>query len=243
MTSSVIAAMARSTRIAPCCAAHRSVTATTVDAAKMNTHVATRITRYRAAGRRSPGALDSAPRSPSSSWIGRPRVASSAGARRAARRSRSPSGPGETTISARNAISAIPSSASNVSSGTCFPRVRTAPGRVRASYPGRPILPLRHMPHPVRAVTAWPPINGVLGPSAAPGGTAGRAVTASGSRRQRLRTVSASPTGSSASSGAGTRTSRSRARPGSCAAARTGTGAAPRCPRRPPPRGCRRCPR
>ena len=62
MTRSVIAAIARSTRIAPCCAGHRSVTATTVDAAKMNTHVATRITRYRASGRRSPGALDRAPR-------------------------------------------------------------------------------------------------------------------------------------------------------------------------------------
>ena len=153
-----------------------------------------------------------------------------------------PSGPGDTTINARNAISAIPSRASSVSIGTCFPRVRTAPGRVRASYPGRP-KPATAATCRIRCV-ASPRRPRQRGPRTI--GGARRHRGAGGHRLgvtpQRLRTVSASPTGSSASSGAGTRTSRSRARPGSCAAARRGTGAARRCPRPPPPRGCRSCP-
>ena len=158
-----------------------------------------------------------APRSPSSSWIAAPAgpvVGRRAGA--PARRSRSPSGPGETTISARNAINAIPSSASSVSSGTCSPRA-TAPGRVRASYPvGRSATEAHAASgacrHRVAADQRGP---GTIGGARRHRGAGGhRSVARQG------RTVSASPTGSSASSGAGTRTSRSRARPGSCAAAR-----------------------
>ena len=163
MTRSVIAAAARTSRIGPCWVDHRSVTATIVAAAKMNTHVATRMTRYRAAGRRSPGAVGS--RSGSSSRPGRPFVPSPVGVRHAIRRSRSPMGVGETTISARNARSAIPSSASSVSIGTSCPRVRRRPrAALRSSYRCRSNTPLGNMPDPVRGAPRVPAGRGSARP-------------------------------------------------------------------------------
>ena len=135
--------------------------------------------RGRRAGGRT-GALDSGAAQRRRSVVDRAarRVASSAGVRRAARPQPLTRAARARRRSARGTRSARSKQREQCVDRHVFPPRAAAPGRVRASYPGRPILPLRHMPHPVRAVTAWPPINGVLGPSAAPGGTAGRAVTA-----------------------------------------------------------------
>ncbi len=232
MTTSVIAATASTSRISPWCAAHRSVTATTVEAAKMKTHVATRITRYSAAGRRSPGAVRrvgvvrmTARSRPVHRRDVRPR---SVGLRGAA----SP----RTTRAKRRSVRGSPRGE---------PRPERAASRSARHAPACGGAPV---PRPGILLS---PRESATGEHASSGACRHRVAAAHRGRGPdapppapivRTAAVSGSPTGSSASSGAGRRTSRSRGRRGSCAGAPRGTRAAPRCPRRPPRRGCRSCP-
>ena len=144
----------------PACRAHRSVTATIVEAAKMKTQVATRMTRSSAAGTQSPDAVD---RRPVAAALARPLAVGGRRGRRARLRRRSSSRHDRRRpISTRFAADA-PDRASSVSTGTSAPAA-TAPRARPPSTGARIAYPICHFGAP--AVTRGPARTGAcrIGP-------------------------------------------------------------------------------